>query len=484
MRSLLRYDRRYSRAPTATAGAFLLVLLVGMCAALVLGGCAEGPWGDEPVSGVGDSSADGAPEAEAARAESLRASLSVDSEYTMGPVKGAPLLRVGLARAVSEVSVGCDGAYSVTLFGEKVHEWPSESGGEWRFEATHKGVSGEGPSGSFPPAGGTVRMAPDEGAATLEFEGTRYRGEIEIFSAAPGSLSVANVVDLESYLRGVVPREIGPRPESEIEAVKAQAVAARTYAVASSGKRAGGSFDVWTTVADQVYGGVDAETPVSDRAVMETAGVIAVYVGEPINAYFHANCGGRTEARHEVWELPGLPYLESIWDTPGGSTRLGSAYCFEGAGFTWEEEWSASEIERVVRDNLPGTASTPAPGGVTSVRNLRVSATTPSGRVRWLEVETNLGKHRVFGDRVRWLLRRPDSGRILRSAWFELDVTTSGGRVTRVVARGRGYGHGVGMCQHGALEMAREGYGYEDILRHYYAGIEIAEDYGRRPGRR
>ncbi len=476
------------------------LLVVASAAALVCGGCAGHWWNEEPrateepraqeSTGASDDSwpaslgelrppSDG--EAPLGESVSPEVAMGRDAPGHEGPdAADALLLRVGLAHSIPEARVSCDGPFSVSLFAESVRTWNAEGGGSWEFRASGEGVEGDGASGSFPASAGIVRMRAG-GLEALEFEGKRYRGEIEVFVAATGSLAVANVVDLESYLRGVVPKEIGPRPTEELEAVKAQAVAARTYAVASSGRRAEGSFDVLPTTEDQVYGGVDVENPVCDRGVLETAGVIVTRTGEPIHAYFHANCGGRTEARHEVWELPSVPYLKSVWDTPGGSTRLGSAFCFHGANFTWEESWSGSEIEEIIHTQLPATASTPVSGTVTEVRSLRVSDRTPSGRVRWLEVGTNLGSHRVFGDRVRWLLRRPDSGGILLSAWFELDVERRGGRVARVTARGRGYGHGVGMCQHGAMEMAREGYSFEDILKHYYSGIELAGNYGRPP---
>lgn len=482
---MFRHGSKNHRAPSAAFGAFLLCAIIG---ALSAGGCSWGPWREG--SAVDDRGGEGGGEAAGADggAESgirsdgvndVDAGLAAGDE-AFATYADAPLLRVGLAQELGEVVISCGGPMSVRLFGESFREWRSDGAGTWRFRAMGAGLEGEGNDGSFPVSGGTVRVSPGEGAA-LEFDGVRYRGEIELFVSGPGALAAANVVDVESYLRGVVPKEIGPRPMEEIEAVKAQAVAARTYAIASSGKRAEGSFDVFPTVEDQVYAGIDAEDAVSDRAILETAGVVAEWLGEPINAYFHANCGGRTEAREEVWELPGVPYLESVWDTPGGSTRLGAAFCFSGTNFTWEESWDGAQVLDTVRDHLSETASTPARGAVTSVRSLRVTDRTPSGRVRWLEVETNLGKHRVFGDRVRWLLRRPSSGKILRSAWIDLDVSVRGGRVDRIVARGRGYGHGVGMCQYGALEMAREGHSYEEILKHYYPGIELAGDYGRPP---
>lgn len=382
-----------------------------------------------------------------------------------------PLIRVGLAHGVRDAAVSSRGSYTVKVYADSVESWTARPGGKWRFGAAGDGISGSGTGRGFHIRAGTVRISP-VADALLVFDDVTYRGEIELFSPGPGSLTVVNVVDLESYLRGVVPKEIGPRPEGEIEAVKAQAVAARTYAVASGGRRAAGGFDVFATVDDQVYAGVDGEDPVCDRAILETGGIFMSRHGEPIHAYFHSNCGGRTEARHEVWELPRVPYLTQVWDTPG-EDRFNDAFCSSDANFTWTETWTGAQIGELVREHLPATASTPVDRPVGEPRGLRVAARTPSGRSRWLEVETSNGTYRVFGDRARWLLRRPGTGRILRSAWFDLDVETRGGRVDKVTARGRGYGHGVGMCQHGALEMARRGHTYWEILRHYYADIEL-----------
>ena len=440
-----------------TAGALFLV-------AVVAGGCAGHWWDTE----------DTPPTTQQPALEAAQPAQPLDFAET---TVEAPLLRVGLAQGVRSATISCEGSMVVAVFADSLSRWPTPQGGSWSFSATGGGVEGRGPSDGFSPREGTIRLSPD-GPAVLEFEGALYRGEIEIFMAGDGTLSVANVIDVESYLRGVVPREIGPRPPEEIEAVMAQAIAARTYALKSGGRRAGGSFDVLPTVEDQVYGGVAAENGVCDRAILATAGVVLEHGGEPVDAYFHANCGGRTEARQEVWELPARPYLVSTWDTPGGSTRQGAAFCFHGSNFTWSESWSGAEFERVVREHLPAVASTPVRGSIESVRNVKVTHRAPSGRVRWLEVDTNAGKYRVFGDRVRWLLRRPGSGKILRSAWFELNVRYGGGKVAGVEASGRGYGHGIGMCQHGALEMAREGRTHEEILKHYYRGVELKGEYG------
>ena len=442
-------------APSILVGAFLLAVALGAP------GCG---WLDGVFEGGRSSPVEREPYPEAG------------AEAMLDSPSGAPLIRVGLAHRVPEAEVSCRADLTVTVFADSVSIHRSREGGRWRFRAVDGGVEVLAPGGRLQTAAGTVRIASD-GPAPVTFDGTSYRGEIEVFAASPGSLSVGNILSVESYLRGVVPLEIGRRPIEDLEAVKAQAVAARTYAVAASGSRARGSFDVFPTVEDQVYGGIDAEEPVSWRAITETEGIIAKHDGSPITAYFHSSCGGRTEAREEIWELPDLPYLKSVRDTPGGSRDLGLAYCRDAASFTWTETWSGKEIADLVERHLPAVASTPVGQPVGRVRDLRVTARTPSGRVRWLTVETDGGTYRVFGDRVRWLLRRSGTARILQSAWFDVEAERKGGRVTKVVAEGRGFGHGVGMCQHGALGMARQGYTYDEILEHYYHGIELVRAY-------
>jgi stage II sporulation protein D len=142
------------------------------------------------------------------------------------------------------------------------------------------------------PLGG-VWLKPAGELTALQGKG-RYRGKVEIFPNAQGRLTVVNTLDLETYLRGVVPKEMGAWEFPSLEALKAQAVAARTYAVANRGKRATDGFDMGDTVADQVYGGRDGEQSLTDRAIQETEGLFATYGGKPIQALFMANCGGHT----------------------------------------------------------------------------------------------------------------------------------------------------------------------------------------------
>lgn len=391
-------------------------------------------------------------------------------------VAGGPVLRVGLGHDVETTIISGRGPFTVTIYAESTRRISAAQGAEWLFRSEGRGFQMVGP-GENVVLRGTVRLAPD-GEGAITHDGVAYRGEIEVFVSSSGGLSVVNVIDLESYLRGVVPKEIGPRSNSEIEAVMAQAVAARTYVLARGGGRERGDFDLHSTIADQAYGGRDVEDPTSDHAVLETAGLVAFHNGRPIDAYFSSCCGGRTEDRREVWGLDPEPYLISVQDTPGGTADLAAAYCNESRNFKWSAAWGGGEILDLVHRYLPDLASTPVRGSIGEVRNLTITDRAPSGRIKWLRVETDVGDYRVYGDRARWLLRRPGSDSILWSSWFHLDVSLRGGRVVHAQAEGRGYGHGVGMCQHGALGMARRGFSYEQILRHYYPGIRIATPSG------
>lgn len=138
-----------------------------------------------------------------------------------------------------------------------------------------------------------VRFAPARELTKVEGKG-RYRGILEIFPNAQGRLTVVSQLDLETYLRGVVPKEMGAWEFPALEALKAQAIAARTYAFANLGKRSKDDFDLLDTVSDQVYGGRDGEQSLTDRAIQETAGQVATFQGRPIQALFMANCGGHT----------------------------------------------------------------------------------------------------------------------------------------------------------------------------------------------
>ncbi len=151
--------------------------------------------------------------------------------------------------------------------------------------------------------------SPDEQSAPVRFNEKPYRGRIEVFTNLNGSLTVVNVIGLEDYVRGVVPNELSPGGWPALEALKAQAVAARTYAVSHRGQFAAAGYDLLPTTRSQVYGGMATEHPMTTRAVAETRGVVATYHDVPINALYTSTCGGRTEDAEQIFGGEFVPYL-------------------------------------------------------------------------------------------------------------------------------------------------------------------------------
>jgi len=162
----------------------------------------------------------------------------------------------------------------------------------------------------------TLLVTPD-GNGYSGWSGRWYRGSFRIHASQPEGLTLVNEVPLESYLRGVLPEEIGQPPDSDYEAVKAQAVAARSYTLSYLGRRAPLGFDLWASVEDQVYGGTARENEQSNRALRATAGEVLLSEGTPIRALYSSACGGRTSNVEDVWPWPWTPYLRSVRDAEG-----------------------------------------------------------------------------------------------------------------------------------------------------------------------
>ena len=159
----------------------------------------------------------------------------------------------------------------------------------------------------------------DEQNAPVRFNDKPYRGRIEVFTNLRGNLTVVNELGLEDYVRGVVANELSPGGYPAIEALKAQAIAARTYALKNRGQFMSQGFDVLPTTRSQVYRGLTSENPLSTRAVDETRGLIATYNGEPINALYTSTCGGRTEDSEKIFN-EAVPYLRARECAAEGAT--------------------------------------------------------------------------------------------------------------------------------------------------------------------
>lgn len=319
---------------------------------------------------------------------------------------------------------------------------------------------------------GALRVHPtDRRREGVRYAGTAYRGALQL-SATPAGVLVVNVVAVEAYLRGVVPLEIGTRLPGDSAAIAAQAIAARSYAysrVAPGAPAPAGGFHVTNTVQHQVYGGMNAEHAVVDAAVAATRGVVLLYDGRVADAPYHASCGGQTATPVEAWRGGSArPYLVSVSDT---NPATGAPYCDLSPRNRWTATFDEALLRRAVARHLgtrTGAVSLPV------VRGVAIQGRSVSGRVATLVFRTDRGTVTVTAPEIREALRDARDA-ILASTYFSLDTPERrGNRVTRVAFEGRGHGHGVGMCQWGAIGRARAGQSARDILAHYYAGTTVA----------
>jgi stage II sporulation protein D len=390
------------------------------------------------------------------------------------PVDRAQDVRVALATAAQQAPVTAtgpwrlyDGTDGVLVRGRPNDQWTVEHGGT-RVRA----VSRSG--GATPWVDGPITLRPDNVTAFTFFAGRRYRGALRVHPSDTG-LVVVNVLDVEDYLRGVVPLEIGvTRDFSEQAAVEAQAVAARSYtwvrlsAVQASGRAT--AFDMVATVSDQVYGGADAEREGTDRAVFATAGQVLKFAGRVVDAPYSSTCGGETAAPEEVWRSGPSSYLRRVSDRiPGRPDRY---YCDIGPRFSWTREFTSLELDASVRAYLRQYSDVPS-SGPGHVRTFSIDSRSPGGRVMNSVFQTDRGSFTVRGNDVRYVLRK-SGGEILNSTYFSVTSETGrDGGLSRLVIRGNGYGHGVGMCQWGAIGRARAGQTARSILAAYYPGTTV-----------
>ena len=279
--------------------------------------------------------------------------------------------------------------------------------------------------------------------AYITVNGKRYRGILECQPEAKGML-VINKLPLEEYLVGLINCEISS--QWPMESVKAQAVIARSYALYQKNARRSALYDLESSVMDQVYQGSDIEDSRAGRGVEETAGEVLTFDGNIIQAFYHSNCGGHTEAAANVWGYP-LPYLQGV----------DCKYCATAPSFRWEQTIPLKKIENQLR--AAGFNAAGLKGILPGMRN-------GSGRISELTLLTSAGKITVPAPKFRMAI----GSTIIKSTNFE--VTTADETAS---FSGIGYGHGVGLCQWGAKQRAVDGFDYREILAYYYPGVRLSK---------
>ncbi len=377
-----------------------------------------------------------------------------------------PAVRVGLGRCLRAASavVAVRGPYELRSGAEVL----ARGDGLPRTEIR---ASGGLLFGGAPSAADPLVIVPDvDGTLEVEYDrdqrgnpappaAVRYRGMLLVYAPKDRGVVLVNEVGLEDYLKGVLAGEMSP--DESVEALKAQAIVSRTYAVHEQRSERlrrvkGEKFDLYDDERSQVYGGMQGETGQTSRLVDSTRGMIVVYEGRPVRTVYSSACGGATEP---AWEVLGG---EGGRIPPLAGRKCG--YCERRAVHRWEAPVviSKKEIsERCLPKDLRGAR----------VKSIVVTKTHPGGRA--CEVTVTLeGASRTVQMSAQDFKRGIASARLRSTLWDRIED-----RGDAVAIVGRGYGHGAGMCQVGACEMARDGKTAAEIIEYYFPGAEVRKLY-------
>jgi stage II sporulation protein D len=278
----------------------------------------------------------------------------------------------------------------------------------------------------------------------IQVNGRSYRGLIELRKKKNNRLLVINDLDVEDYLRGVIAAEIPS--DWEFEALKAQAVASRTYALYRKRTAGARPYHILATVDGQVYSGKSGERARTVEAVRQTEGIVVTYKGEVIQAFYHASCGGRTESAWELWGID-APYLRGV-----------DCDCQEISKYgPWEKRIGKAAV--AVALGKQGYR-------LRDISKIEIEGITAAGRVKQVAIRHAGGITEVPAESLRAAVGYS----AIPSVFFDIAIAGND-----IIISGRGLGHGVGLCQWGAREMAQRGQDYRAILMHYYPGTTLTK---------
>ncbi len=283
----------------------------------------------------------------------------------------------------------------------------------------------------------------------IQVEGRTYRNALRIYKDEKGKLILVNEIPLDEYVKGVLPKEIDPR--WHMEAIKAQAIAARTFALFQALKDPNAKFYLTNDVYSQVYGGKTSEHSRTSQAVDETKGQVLTYRGMLFPTYFHSSCGGKTTQAQLVWNVMPISPLNGI--------QCEFCNIKENKYYNWHSTIPLEEIQKKFSDR--GYS-------LTGIRNIEGVERDRSGRYKKVAIYHSKGVYTMRSGDFRLIA----GAEKMRSTLVNIKV--SGGQVEMT---GNGWGHGVGLCQWGSKEMADRGFTHENILRFYYPGSQITQAY-------
>ena len=309
-----------------------------------------------------------------------------------------------------------------------------------------------------------------------------YGGGLELQPNAHGEFTLVNHVPLETYLRGVVPYEIGANAPAQ--AVAAQTIIARTYALRNLRRFAVDDYQLCATVHCQVYKGLNDANPTSDRAIAKTAGLVLTYDNELIDALYSSTTGGITAGFEDTWDGAARPYLQPVIDAPNPiwdlvkyplnneqtfrrfiSMTKGFNETVRKGVFRWNKTRSIADLNQDLRKYLLKTRHPLA--DFNTIKSMQVQRRSRSGRILALTIETDKGKLQLHKNEIRSALEPP------RSTFFYLQPIYDDAKLDGYAFIGGGFGHGVGLSQYGSYNLAKLGWSAEQILAFYYPQTEI-----------
>jgi SpoIID/LytB domain protein len=309
-----------------------------------------------------------------------------------------------------------------------------------------------------------------------------YGGNLRLQPNAYGTFTLVNQVPLETYLRGVVPHEIGQEaPES---AARAQTIIARTYALRNLRRFQADDYELCADTHCQVYYGLTGTNPRADRAIAETRGLVLTYQNELVDALYSSTTGGVTALFSDVWDGEERPYLRAVVDSPNRVWDLSRQSLadenifrqfinlkdgFNETGrkvFRWKREASIASLNQDLEKYLERKKHPLA--NFNTIQWMEVTKRSPSGRILTLTIQTDKGILELYKNEVRSAFGPP------RSTLFYLDpVYDKNRQIAGYAFVGGGFGHGVGLSQFGAYNLSRLGWSPEQILAFYYPGTKI-----------
>jgi stage II sporulation protein D len=264
------------------------------------------------------------------------------------------------------------------------------------------------------------------------------------FIRQQNKLVAVNLVNLEDYVKGILYHEASHYWPPE--ALKAQAIVSRSYALYQAKLNSQKDFDLTNDTYSQVYGGSTSERYRTNKAVEETKGLILIYNSELLPAYYHATCAGRTEDASQIWKIN----LAPLKGRP-------CAFCRESPHFKWQAVLGLEELEKKLAA---------AGYNIGKVEGVSILGRDPSGRITELAIAGEKKETKIAAKDFRNII----GPNIIRSTNFELELAAD-----EAVFEGLGWGHGVGLCQWGAYFMAKQGSSFSEILQFYYPGAEITQ---------